>query len=384
MLKTIFVPALAAIAFLAGCTGGGPDLNTIMSASNAQKIDRTSEEPFVLVDLGRNFAERVSDTHPDFVSSMPHGKAQPFVIGVSDVLDIAIVSNNEEGFIDFTQSAVTPLAVSNLPRQVVASDGTVAIPQIGRVKASGRTVQSFETFLTRRLSEVLINPTAVVQMVERQSATVSLIGRVNGAGTIPLNLQNRRLLDVIGVAGGPTQDTEGLIVTLNRGSAVYRALLSDIYADKSLNIYLRDGDLVTVEPKNTRVQVLGATGGNNQIEFDEEEVTLIDVISRAGGLVSARAARKGVFIYREAPASQLMALGADLSSFATSPTIPTIFRVDLTRPDSFFTSKHFRMMDNDIVYVADSLNRRITDFFGASSTIVPNPVEYVRDSTLGN
>jgi len=61
--------------------------------------------------------------------------------------------------------------------------GVVTGPQRGRVRAAGQTIQAFETFLTRRLSDVLINPTAVVQMVDRNSATVSIVGQVGGPGT---------------------------------------------------------------------------------------------------------------------------------------------------------------------------------------------------------
>jgi polysaccharide export outer membrane protein len=258
------------------------------------------------------------------------------------------------------------------------------VPQLGRVRASGRTVQSFESLLTRRLSDVLINPTAIVQLVERQSATVSVVGRVSSGGTYPINLSTRRLLDVIGTSGGPTSDTEGLVVSLSRDGVEYRALLEDIYGNKALNIFVRDGDLISIEPEITRVQVLGATGGNDVLEFDEAGVTLIDVITKAGGLMAPRAARKGVFVFREAPRHQLAALGASLEEFPGYKNVPTVFRIDLTDPNALFTSKNFRMMDDDIVYVADSLSQQISDFFGSASNIAPTPAEYVRDNTIGD
>lgn len=384
MLKSVLMAACAALLFLTGCSGGGPQLGAILNSPNAQKLDRRDEAPYVLVDIGRSFAEKISASYPEFVSKMPLAKPEPFVIGVSDVLSIAIVSSNDAGFIDFTQSAISPLSTTALPQQEVATDGTVTVPQLGRVKAAGSTVQSFESYLTRRLSNVLINPTAIVQVVQRQSATVNVIGRVSG-GSYPLNLSTRRLLDVIGVAGGPTDDTEGLIVTLNRNGVRYEAALEDIYADKALNVYLRTGDLISIEPQKTRVRVIGATGGNNTIEFEEFGVALIDVISRSGGLTSPRAARKGVFVYREAPVRQLHALGADLSAFPPGAmTIPTVFRIDLTDPNSLFTSQNFRMMDNDIVYVADSFSQQMNDFFSTTANLAPNPSTYVQDATLGN
>lgn len=384
MFKPVVVVFLASALVLSGCTGGGPQLGAILNAPYAEKIDRTGDEPFVLVDLGRSFAKKITGSYPKFIGAMPKAGPEPFVINVSDVLDIAIVSNNDNGFIDFSQAAIAPLSITSLPRQEVAGDGTVAVPQLGRVKASGRTVQAFETMLTRQLSDVLVNPTAIVQMVQRQSATVSIVGRISSSGSYPINLSTRRLLDVIGVSGGPTSDTEGLIVSLSRGGVEYRAMLEEIYGNKALNIFVRDGDLISIEPDITRIQVLGATGGNDVLEFDEAEVTLIDVVTKAGGLLAPRAARKGVFVFREAPRHQLHALGADLTAFHGAHPVPTVFRIDMTDPNALFTAKEFRMMDDDIVYVADSLSQQISDFFGAASNIAPAPVEYVRDETLGN
>jgi len=189
---------------------------------------------------------------------------------------------------------------------------------------------------------------------------------------------------VIGLAGGPSEDPENLIVTLSRHGKKHHAVLADIYGNKHLNVFIRDGDLISVEPNRTRVQVLGATGGNDQLLFEENEVTLVDVISRAGGLLAPRAARKGVFVFREAPPHQLSALGADLSYFPGRHSIPTVFRIDLTDPNALFTAKAFQMMDDDIVYVADSFSQQLSDFFGAAQNIAPVPAEYVRDATLGN
>ena len=382
MFKPVHTALFCAFFFLTGCSGGGPQSGAILNAPNAQKIDGTGDEPFVLVDMGRSFAERISATYPEFVSHMPRSAPEPFVIGVSDSLDISIVSNNEEGFIDFSQSAIAPLSTTRLPRQEVATDGTVAVPQLGRVRAAGRSVQEFESSLTKRLSQVLINPTAIVQLVDRQSTLVSVIGRVSARGSYPINLSTRRLLDVIGLAGGPTTDTEGLIVSLSRNGVTHRAALADLYKNKSLNIFVRGGDLIAIEPAVTRIQVLGATRGNTVVEFDTPGVTLIDVLSRAGGLSAPRAARKGVFVFREAPKRQLATLGADLKAFSGFETVPTVFRIDLTDPNALFTAKRFRMMDGDIFYVADSLSQQISDFFGSASKLAPLPADYIRDETI--
>lgn len=392
MVANVSGLARAALLFLvltglSACGGAGPATNAILNAPGAQKVDRSGgeAEPFVLVDVGLAFAERLAAELAPAHWSMPQSAAPSFVIGVSDVLDISIVSNNDAGFIDFSQSAVTPIATTPLPRQVVAEDGTVAVPLLGRVKAAGRSVQALESQLTRRLSGVLVNPTAIVQLVERQSATVSVIGEgVTTPGSYPINLADRRLLDIVGRAGGPAGQAGDIVVSLSRGGKTYQALLEEIYRRKDLNIFVQAGDLLSLEPRRTRVQVVGATGANRLVEIAEVEVSLIDVLSEAGGLASPRADLKGVFVYRQAPPQALRAVGADLAPFAGRRTVPTVFRFDMTVPTALFTAKAFRMQDDDILYVADSANAKIENFFGATGPFAPNPSVYVQDATLGN
>ena len=381
-----FIFPLLAVASLVACGGAGPETRAIMNAPGALKVDRTAtDKSFVLVDTGLDFATRLASYVNENNWSMPSGGGASFVIGVSDVLDISIVSNNNDGFVDFAQSALTPIATTLLPRQVVAEDGTVAVPLLGRVQASGRSVQSFERLLTNRLSEVLVNPTAIVQMVERQSATVSVIGAgINTPATYPINLSDRRLLDIIGRAGGPSGEASDTIVTLSRSSRTYKAVLRDVYTRKNLNPYLREGDLVSVEPRVTRIQVLGATGTNSMVEISGVDATLIDVLSESGGFISPRADLKGVFVYRQASWDELSKIGTDLSAFTGEQRIPTIYRFDMTDPTAPFTTRAFRMQDDDILYVADSANAKLSNFFGATGNLAPNPAVYVEDATLGN
>jgi polysaccharide export outer membrane protein len=376
----------AAALSLAACGGAGPQTGTILKSKSAELVDRTrQDEPFVLVDVGLNFAERLAYNNDRVHWHMPKAGPAAFAIGVNDVIDISIVSSNDTGFIDFSQGALSPISTTSLPRQTVASDGTVAVPLLGRIKASGRSVQSLEKLLTRRLSEVLVNPTAIVQLVERQSATVSLIGAgITTPGTYPINLSDRRLLDVIGRAGGPEGEAKDIIVSLVRSGVTYQAVLYDIYSDPAHNIYIHKGDLISLEPRTTRVQVVGATGANSNIEVEEIDVTLMDVLSEAGGLNSPRADLEGVFVFRRTPPKQLQNIGADVTAFAGHYTVPTIFRFDMTQPTAFFTAEAFQMRDDDILYVADSTNAKLSNFFEAIGYFAPTPAVYVQDATLGN
>lgn len=374
----------AVLLLLAACGGGGPQTGVIVGSEAAETVSGTrADEPYVLVDVGLGFAEQLARQDNTGSWNMPRGGPSSVAIGVSDVLDISIVSSNQDGFIDFTQSALSPISTTSLPRQTVASDGTVAVPMLGRIRASGQSVQSLENLLTRRLSEVLVNPTAIVQLIERQSATVSVIGAgVVSPGTYPINLSDRRLLDIIGRAGGPDGEAEDIIVSLVRKGVTYQAALYDIYGNPSLNPFVHKEDLISLEPRTTRVQVVGATTSNSVTEVEEINVTLMDVLSKSGGLTSPRADLKGVFVYRRSPAAHLRSLGADLSTFPKQKTIPTVYRFDMTAPTAFFTAEAFEMRDDDILYVADSINAKIANFFGAFGNFAPTPSVIVQDNVL--
>ncbi len=366
---------------LAGCGGGGPSAQATLNAPEGQQIDKTVEaEPFVLVDVGLSFAEKLANTATGPYPHMPKGGPAAIVIGANDVLDISLVLNDEAGFIDFTQSAISPIATTPLPQQVVAEDGTVAVPLLGRVKASGRSVQALESQLTRQLSDVLINPTAFVQLVERRSATVLVSGKAIGqAGRYPIDLTNRKLLDILAQAGGTSGDAEDTVVRLTRRGHTYEALLGDIHHNAHLNVYLHKGDLIAVEPKTLSVQVQGAAVKSETVEFERSSATLMEVLGAAGGLTSPRANLKGVFVYRQAPKHQLAALGADLAPFQGRSRIPTIYRIDMTEPTAFFTAEAFHVLDGDVLYATDSIGTQLSNLFGVTGFFFETPAVYVRE-----
>ena len=374
---------LAGFALLAGCTGGGPRANDIINGENATRLETESAERYVLVELNQSMAGKVdaaeSASHKS--SFFPQSRSGPVVIGSGDILNIAIVSTSEGGFIDFSQSAVSPVSATPLPPQEVGSDGNVNVPPVGRVLARGKTVQQFETFLSRKLGEVLVEPSVIVSLAERRSARVAVLGSVEVPGTYSIGLDNSHLIDVIAGAGGPQGRAAELLVNMSRGGRTASVPLDQLYAQPRYNVHVKARDVVSLEPFLTRVSILGGTTANTTLEFDEPVVTLADTLARAGGILNRRADRKGIFIYRNMRKSAVSKLGADLSEFS-GDEIPTIFQLDLREPTSLFAASRFKMQSGDVIYVADSLNEEINAAFGTITTFVPTPAEYVRAETV--
>ena len=337
----------------------------------------------MLVEVNRQIAETVSNasltkTTASFISDT---RAAPVTIGSGDILDIAIISTSENGFIDFSQSSVSPVSATPLPPQQVGSDGNVNVPPVGRVRASGQTIQQFETFLARKLGEVLVNPSVIVNLTDRRSARVSVLGAVNAPGAFSINQESTHLIDVLTLAGGPTERPGDLIVTMSRKGQEASVGLGQLLANPRYNVHLRPSDVINVELSRKRYTVMGASNSNVTQDFSRSTFSLADALARAGGLANRRADKRGVFLFREAPRALIVDLGADVSSIQTL-LVPTIFQFDMSEPTSLFTISKFQIESDDVIYISDSATEEVNAAIGAITAFIPAPVEYVRDATI--
>lgn len=375
---------LAALALfsLAACQSGGPSTGDIMSGGT-DKITSAAETNYVVIEPDARLAVQVSASRrtSDITRFLSKGSAAPVVIGTGDVLSVSIVSTSEAGFIDFSQSSVSPISTTTLPPQTVGSDGNINIPPVGRVLARGKTVQQFETFVSRRLGEVLVEPSVIVQLTDRRSSTVSVLGQVSAPGVYPINQNNGHLVEMIAEAGGPRGESDQLSVLMSRSGSSGEVMLRDLYVNPAYNVHMRSGDVVSLETVTRAFTFLGAGGRNDTLEFSGESITLAEALGEAGGLLNRRADRKGVFVFRNEMRHVAENAGADVSSFV-GPKVPVVYRFNMASPSSLFIAGEFDIVDGDVVYVSDSIVENINAVVGAATNVVPAPVEYVRDATI--
>lgn len=372
---------------LAGCGGGGPSANAILSGTEAvvgrAVLADEARAPYLLVEMDRGLARAFTDAQRRAEQAAFHGTGGPVpvVIGRGDIIEVAIVSTAETGFVDFTTASISPISQTSLVPQEVGDDGMIRVPPLGRIRAQGRTVREVENFLTERLGEVLVEPAAIVRIADRQSAKVSVVGKVGAPGKYSLDDVNLRLLDLITAAGGPAERSENLRVKLSRNGVTRSALLESILSNPRLNVYLRPGDVIEVETPENRVVVLGAGGTRNQtLMLDQPDSTLVDVLGYGEGLANRRADQSGVFVYRDVHRDVLHRMGIDVTRFA-GDVVPTVFRFDLSAPESLFVAKSFAVADGDVLYIAASIKDAVeafATFFPVPSSFVPgaSSVEY--------
>jgi polysaccharide export outer membrane protein len=145
-----------------------------------------------------------------------------------------------------------------LERVKVSPTGSVYHPLLGDVEVAGMTVPRLIKYLTRDLSEYLIDPKVSVSLLEANSAKIGVLGDVMRPGILVMN-KPMNVLEAITASGGITDtgNKSGVIVLrqLRDGRAqtlkvnVKRILQGK--ADAEENIALRAGDTVIVNG-NTR------------------------------------------------------------------------------------------------------------------------------------
>ena len=369
--------------FAAGCGGSGPTSRSILEGTNFVLAERKTrsqaadQAPYLLVEVSRNIAQNFTATRHwlERQSFYAPGSPYPVTIGQGDVVDVAIISTSDTGFVDFTNASIAPISQTSLVPQQVGVDGMIRVPPLGRVRAAGQTTGQVESFLTSRLGEVLVEPAAIVTIADRRSAKVAVVGEVSAPGKYSISDTDMRLLDMFSLAGGSTERSENLQVRLSRGGATRETSLEAVLSDPRLNVYMRPDDVLEVETPEKRVVILGSGGNTNStVTFEYPDSTLANVLGEAGGLANRTADRSGVFLYREVQPDLLARFGVATSGFS-GPTVPVVFQFDLSEPSSLFAAKAFEVQDGDVLYLSTS----VRDAFEALSTFVPLPADFVRD-----
>lgn len=371
----------ACVFALAACSNSGPTVQSIVGSADSSVASRAETLPYIVVDVDESIATVVSqalDVAPQFFADT---QPSPVIIGVGDTVQVSIISSSESGFLDFTTAQISPISTTSLPPQTVRESGMLNIPPIGRLRAAGQSIQSFEALLERRLGEVLIEPSVIVELLDRQSARVNVIGAAGG-GAVPLTEVNTRLIDVIAASGGTGARTEDFVVRLSRRGSTHSVPLQLLYENPRYNVIMQPGDVVAIEAADRKFTVLGASGSQT-LRFDEPEVALTEALSLAGGLRSGATSQTGVFIYRRVPRDVLASIGAEVAHIPAYD-VPTVFRFDFVDPTVFFTASAFQVADGDILYVADSANVAINNVLDVITTVLGGPgrVEDAFDSSF--
>ncbi|MFT6774711.1 MAG: polysaccharide export outer membrane protein [Paracoccaceae bacterium] len=182
----------------------------------------------------------------------PPSEAQPYRIGIADVV---LLAANTAGA---TLNDVPALIAAQNRRQgyIVQDDGAIAVPDVGRVRIAGLTLEEAEATIFQALVGQRLDPSFSLEIAEFNSQRVSIGGAVKSAELAPISLKPLYLSEALQLAGGVTStDLDYVVIRLFRNGDVYQVPLRRLYADGGLNdVLLRDGDSVFVDTQYDVVQ----------------------------------------------------------------------------------------------------------------------------------
>ncbi|MEH6645320.1 polysaccharide biosynthesis/export family protein [Sulfitobacter sp.] len=311
------------------------------------KGSNTPEADFAVYPVSKSFLPSLTEwpstgeRHYSWLSHSHGSNAQ--IIRPGDTLDVVIWDSSENSLL------LSPGARNtNLSAVRVSESGTVFVPYVGKVRVADRTPDSARELLQRQLEAVAPGAQVQLSMAEGRFNSVDMVSGVRTPGNIKLPDQNFSVLAAISASGGANAALKNPQVKLVRGHNTYRTSLNRLFDNPKLDTRLNGGDQIIVEADNRYFLALGATGTENQFDFNRDQISALDALSIMGGVNDNRANPKGVLVLREYPASAL-------SSGQRGPRKQrVVFTIDLTTSDGLFSARNFYISSGDLVLATES------------------------------
>jgi polysaccharide export outer membrane protein len=350
---------------LSGCASlpsSGPTAKEV--AKGMQPVQNTIGMTMVDVDadvVGRVATqEREADALQPTLATLATSGAND-VVGPGDVLSISIY---EVGATLFSgaqpgSDALTPSArPETFAAVLVDRDGLIKLPYTGQLKVAGLTPSEIQGVIERAYKGKSQSLQALVEVRSNLSQAVFISGDVRRPGRIELSLQHERLLDAIATAGGTVSQTQDMVVRFTRGNRTLEERLDRIVAGAPDDLVLVAGDRAELIHEPESFVTFGATGKVSQVSFDQTNLTLAEAIARAGGPSDPVADPRSVFLFRYSA-----------STNGAGKPVPTIYRLNLMQPASYFLAQRFAMRDKDVVYVSNAGINRTAKFVGIINSL---------------
>lgn len=374
---TVF--AATAIA-LAGCSSFGavgPSSKEIHNASS-RSVDGAAVK---IVELDQATSARLETASRQLPFSQVFGDvpAAGTIVGRGDQLSVQIweappaVLFGTATKVGPASALAMPTASSNtmtIPSLLVDAEGTVPIPFAGNVRAAGRTPAEIARDIRSRLIGKAHDPQVVVTLAQNSTATVSVVGDVKTNSRVPLSPHGERILEVLAGAGGVEDRVDKAMIQITRDGRVASLPLTRIINDPAENIRLQPNDVVTALTKTLSFTVLGASGKNDEIEYEATGITLAQALGRMGGLKEDRANVRGVFVFRLERPELVGVTPGDGTRLTNDGLVPVIYRVDMSRAETLFLAQKFAVRDRDVLYVANAPLTDIQRFVQLLSSLV--------------
>ncbi|MEM7210938.1 MAG: polysaccharide biosynthesis/export family protein [Pseudomonadota bacterium] len=227
---TPYIPARLPLGFQ-------PDAATKIATSSSVRLPRLGALPAPPTQPG---------LRPGFVPDNlpPLEPPTPYMIGIADVLLLSV--NAGAANLDALPGLIT--AQSKRQGFVVQDDGAIAIPDAGRVRVAGLTLQDAEAEIFQTLVSSGIDPSFSLEIAEFNSQRVSVGGNVRQPMLVPITLKPLYLHEAVNAAGGlAVEDVNVAKIQLFRAGRTFQVSAKRFVNDPAVRqIVMRDGDSLYV------------------------------------------------------------------------------------------------------------------------------------------
>ncbi|MTH79644.1 polysaccharide biosynthesis/export family protein [Paracoccus aestuariivivens] len=363
------IAVIGAVVFVSACglPRSGPTRGQILDGS----IEKGGSSHVVMVDDRVNRAASYSPAYGFGSDFQAAGQVGADEVRPGDVLGLSIWENVDDGLLASMGSSST-----QLQQLQVDSQGYIFVPYAGRIRAAGNSPDELRRIITQKLETQTPDPQVTVTRIAGDGATVSVMGKVNGQGVFPIERPTRTLSAMLSKAGGVSIEPEVAVVTVKRGGATGKVWLRDLYSSSRNDIALRPGDIILVEEDQRSFTALGALGGQTKVPLGNEQISAIEAVAMVGGLLTALADPKGVFVLRDEPQSVARAVLGRSDVYGTQRIA---YVLDLTKPDGMFMARDFTIRDGDTVYVTEAPMVQWTK----TLNVILAPVNQIRTTESG-
>jgi polysaccharide export outer membrane protein len=327
-----------------------------------------------LVDVTEPVAQRLRAKQSAHLFSEAFGNEPAVVprVGPGDVLEVSIWEAPPASLFGSTfdvRGATTPTRMTGLPEQVISSEGQISVPFVGHLNVAGRSLPQIETEIADRLKGRANDPQVLVRLIRNPTSSATVVGEVANSALVPITPRGERLLDALAVVGGVRQPVNKVTIQMTRGDTVQSLPLDSIIRDPKQNVPLHPGDVITAMFQPLSFTALGATGKNEEVNFETQGITLAQALARTGGLLDSQSDAQGIYIFRFEP---IDALEWPRQPVATTKDgrVPVIYRLDMKNPASYFVAQDFPMSNKDLLYVSDAPAAQMQKFLNLLFTVI--------------
>jgi polysaccharide biosynthesis/export protein len=176
---------------------------------------------------------------------------------------------------------------------VVDRSGAIYIPQVGELNVAGLKFAQVHDFLKTAIGRVFHNFDLSVNMGQLRSIQVLVVGHARRPGAYTVSALST-LVNAVFAAGGPDSRGSMRKIRLTRqNQAIAEFDLYDLLlrGDKSKDVRLLSGDVISIPPVGPQVAVTGSVNTAAIYEI-APTATLADALDLAGGLTPVAATRE--------------------------------------------------------------------------------------------